>query len=388
MPNDDLKDTVETEYNREAEIEKLLQERHENEIKTTKAKTKKRALIIVAAAVLIVGIIATVVYTTVIIPKGHYERGEKYLAEKNWDEAIAEFNLAGASEKAQETKYDQANTLLSEENFDRAISLFLELKGYKDADNLYKEGIYRRAKKAMSEGHYAKAYFDFNQIAGYKDADDVLKTDSHVLAVKDKISAFTATNRTVFFGRYEQDGNGSNGAESIEWIVMDVQDNKSLLVSKYALDEQDYHEEVEDVTWETCTLRTWLNDTFMNKAFEAKEQEAIILTTVDNSNSQGNPKYETVGGNDTQDKLFLLSYKESLKYFKSKSGRACKPSKVVEKSYTMAGICQWWLRSPGRNQRDASAVFRDGEDWESKVWTGHHAIRPALWIDLSSDYFD
>ena len=148
------------------------------------------------------GIIATVVYTTVIIPKGHYERGEKYLAEKNWDEAIAEFNLAGASEKAQETKYDQANTLLSEENFDRAISLFLELRGYKDADNLYKEGIYRRAKKAMSEGHYAKAYFDFNQIAGYKDADDVLKTDSHVLAVKDKISAFTATNRTVFFGRY------------------------------------------------------------------------------------------------------------------------------------------------------------------------------------------
>ena len=102
MSNDNLKDTTSAEYNREAEIEKLLQEEHENEIKTTKAKTKKRTLIIVAATIIILGIIVTGVYTTVIIPKGHYEKGEKLLAAKNWDEAIAEFNLAGANEKAQE----------------------------------------------------------------------------------------------------------------------------------------------------------------------------------------------------------------------------------------------------------------------------------------------
>ena len=37
----------------------------------------------------------------------------------------------------------------------------------------------------------------------------------------------------ITFGHYEQDNNLDNGAEPIEWIVLDVQDGKALLLSKY-----------------------------------------------------------------------------------------------------------------------------------------------------------
>ncbi|MBP3696995.1 MAG: hypothetical protein J6J45_05560, partial [Clostridia bacterium] len=63
----------------------------------------------------------------------------------------------------------------------------------------------------------------------------------------------------ITFGSYEQDNDLSNGKEPIEWLVLDKQDGKVLVISKYALDAKPYNDEYVDVTWETCTLRSWLN---------------------------------------------------------------------------------------------------------------------------------
>lgn len=60
---------------------------------------------------------------------------------------------------------------------------------------------------------------------------------------------------TVRFGSYEQDNDVSNGTEAIEWFVLDKQDGKFLLLSKKALGAKLYNEGMEDVIWETCTLR-------------------------------------------------------------------------------------------------------------------------------------
>lgn len=64
---------------------------------------------------------------------------------------------------------------------------------------------------------------------------------------------------------------GSNGAEQIEWMVLAVEGDEALLLSKYALDTQPYHDVEVDITWEKCTLRTWLNETFLAAAFDAGE---------------------------------------------------------------------------------------------------------------------
>lgn len=101
----------------------------------------------------------------------------------------------------------------------------------------------------------------------------------------------------------------------IEWLVLARDGNKALLISRYWLDAQPYNTDHTSVTWETCTLRTWLNVTFYNKAFSSDEQAAILTTSVDNGKNQGYSKWSTSGGNNTEDKVFLLSYAEANKYF-------------------------------------------------------------------------
>ena len=137
---------------------------------------------------------------------------------------------------------------------------------------------------------------------------------STVLAETPITQPFDTIGGIVTFGRYEQDANEENGPEEIEWIVLDVQDRKALLLSRYGLEAKPYNTENTDVTWEICTLRTWLNSDFRNKAFSAEEQSAILTTTVDNSSSQGHNDLISIDGNNTQDKIFLLSYAEANRY--------------------------------------------------------------------------
>lgn len=116
-------------------------------------------------------------------------------------------------------------------------------------------------------------------------------TGGHVTFTGNTVEASEAqVGDTVRFGSYEQDNDLNNGAEAIEWLVLDKQDGKLLLLSKDALDAKPYNEEDEDVTWETCTLRSWLNDTFYTTAFRQEEQGSIATTKVKN---EDNPKYGT-----------------------------------------------------------------------------------------------
>ena len=89
----------------------------------------------------------------------------------------------------------------------------------------------------------------------------------------------------ITFGRYEQDGNTVNDPEAIEWQVLEVEDGHALLISKYALDEKKYNEKYENVTWETCTLRAWLNGEFYNSAFSSEEKGQIRQVTLKNPNN-------------------------------------------------------------------------------------------------------
>lgn len=151
--------------------------------------------------------------------------------------------------------------------------------------------------------------------------------------------------------------------------MLDRDGDKALLLSRYALDAKQYNAMNINITWEKCTLRTWLNDDFMNRAFTAAEQSAILLTNVDNSSIQCYSRWSTSGGNNTQDKVFLLSYAEANKYLgvtydnsnNTKSRVAPTAYAISQGAWTsdsektMDGEAAgwWWLRSPGTNQDDA-----------------------------------
>ena len=152
---------------------------------------------------------------------------------------------------------------------------------------------------------------------------------------------------TYICGKYEQDNDTSNGAEAIEWIVLDKDGDKVLLISKYLLDCQPYHTEVTDVTWETCSLRQWLNGTFAEAAFSADEAERILTTTV---SAAVNPEYSADPGNDTEDKVFLLGISEAETYFETLEERVCVPTEYAS----------------GLSFRAKAGVFRQPQDRQKK----------------------
>lgn len=209
----------------------------------------------------------------------------------------------------------------------------------------------------------------------------------------------TKAGDIIYFGQYEQDNDLTNGKEPIAWRVLAVENGKAFLLADKILDAKPYNEENKDVTWETCTLRTWLNNDFYNAAFTSAEQEKILTTDVTN---EDNPENGTSGGNNTNDKVFLLSYSDitktaygfSTEWRNDDSGRrgqgtifAKSSGLYVESDDTSSkGDCAWWLRSPGFHPNDAGAVRPGGSaesdgDFDGIDYT-YIGVRPALCINL------
>ena len=195
---------------------------------------------------------------------------------------------------------------------------------------------------------------------------------------------------TLTFGSYEQDNNNSNGKEPIEWIVLDKKGNELLLISKYCIENRIYDTLpfpavfFKTVTWERCILRKWLNSDFISYAFNSDDREKILRKRIKNFD---NPKYNTDGGNDTEDKVFLLSINEAIRYFPSNAARRAAPTSyaVNQGAELKNGFCRWWLRSPGYFKCDAAHVDSDGgmSYAGAEPHVGFISVRPALWLDIS-----
>ena len=187
---------------------------------------------------------------------------------------------------------------------------------------------------------------------------------------------------TISFGRYPQDEDG--GVKPIEWTVMKTEKNKMLLFSKYVLDTQQYNEKSEEVTWETSDIRRWLNNDFYTTAFNDIEQSKIANTLV---RTENNPKYGTAGGNDTEDKVFLLSIEEAESFFINDGERKAKTTKYAEKAGVYMddeGYSWRWLRSPGFHSICAAILDYRGWVHEDGFCVDCYAygVRPALWLNL------
>ena len=187
---------------------------------------------------------------------------------------------------------------------------------------------------------------------------------------------------TMEFGNYYQSSQDSK--EPIEWIILEERGNSLLLLSKYALDCRPYNTKRGATSWETCTLRKWLNDSFLEEAFSLDEQKMINTTKV---TADENPQYNTSTGNDTNDKVFLLSIAEADRYFSSNDSRILQVTAYCFFQGAFKadnGNCLWWLRTPGRSTFNASNVDNDGCIFShgDLVNCNGVTVRPALWVTL------
>lgn len=199
----------------------------------------------------------------------------------------------------------------------------------------------------------------------------------------------------LWFGNYKQnaDGNGDFKKEPIKWRVLSREGNDAFLIADQNLDCKKYNETDESVTWETCTLRSWLNNDFLKAAFGPAEQQAIQTVNVDNG---------TEGGSDTTDRIYLPSIEEMTKstygfsadYDAHDEKRRSKNTDYAKEqgAYTSGAVGYegngwWWLRSPGESSDSAANVDDYGTVSRSGAYVDFapYAVRPVLHVDLQSN---
>ena len=198
-----------------------------------------------------------------------------------------------------------------------------------------------------------------------------------------------ASPTSIFFGRYSQ--NNSEVPEPVEWQVLGRENGSGriLVISKQALGCWPFHVSKMDITWETCSLRKWLNTTFLNTAFTDEERALIPSTSV---GAHKNPGNSIDPGNETTDQVFLLSIMETQRYLSLHEARQCEPTpyavqegaqtKEIHISSGNLDACSWWLRTPGNTALTAAYVSPEGgvDVNGIEVNNRHCAVRPAMWI--------
>jgi len=182
------------------------------------------------------------------------------------------------------------------------------------------------------------------------------------------------------------------------WLVLDVEDYKALIITEQIVDRRMYHSSLgidQSVTWEESDIRHWLNDEFYNN-FTPNEKIKMLEHLVINND---NPWTGSNGGNDTTDKIFLLSVEEVVKYFGDNGmldnipsnlfdlPEIADPYRYARIAYNADGLALgWWLRSPGINNRDAAKVTQYGRIDYFGEWVNFrhqdNGVRPALWLNL------
>lgn len=256
--------------------------------------------------------------------------------------------------------------------------------------------------------------------------------DNSALLISELQQAGTQTFETVTFGTYEQDGNTANGAEPIEWYVLDKQDGKVLLISKYILDAVPYDDAyvgypwgmtnprpVTDTVWADCSLRSWLNGAFINGAFTKDEQGKIIAYTSSDTKVFGTTTAANSPSADAHvtaavtDKVFLLSSWEAKTLFNNDDARMATATQYAKaqgvyvnkdtaSDETTVGYSPWWTRTVGYYAGYAAVVMpdgyvhgagyrQDGENHDGGTNHGNYAselggnfgVRPCVWVDAS-----
>lgn len=173
----------------------------------------------------------------------------------------------------------------------------------------------------------------------------------------------------VVFGAYEQNGNSSDGAEKLEWIVLEKQDDKLLLISRYCLDAKPVNESAEDIEWASTSLCKWLNDGFLNSVFSEEEIASII-------------------GNEGI-KVTIPSVEEVKKYYEYDSWRAGDATAyaVANGVRVQNGKCWWWLIDNGEISCSNSYVYFNGTVRTDGFAVNYAelAVRPMMWVSADAE---
>ena len=362
-----------------------IREKQEAERASAEKKAKKRRIALVAVfSVLAACAVCAVLLFTVILPAIRYGRAKALYRDGRYAEAIEAFEsmdgYRDSEDRILDCRYGIAEDLMTSGKYEEAIAAFADLNGYRDSaekieacKTAFAEQQYATAKELCAAGAYDEAYPILIALDGYLDsaklADAVYEDYKSAKIRKAQVGDY------VLFGAYEQDNDASNGKEDIEWKVLAKDDDGILVISRYVLDYLQYSSSTDDVSWDTCSLRKWLNETFLCSVFSEDEQNRI---------------------RDVIGKVFILSTSDAYKYMDTEEARRCIPTEyaikqgaITSNSYQVDGkdTCGWWLRTPYSSNYHASVITVEGavSTLDVDLWLVYYGVRPALWINTGEN---
>lgn len=335
--------------------------------KERKRRAKRNKMIaIIASSVAAIGIAAVVLVTNVIIPNMNYNDAMDLYNSGKYEEAITAFEAMGgyknSDEMISESKYSIAMDLYNNVQYEEAITAFKAVGAYKDsADMINKcndaiaENNYQSAIELYNAKEYKKAYDLFDSLGEYKESQEYMEK---------MLEYFNwDVNNVVSFGGYY-------------WFVIEKTETTCKLLCSHAINPifMEYNEVVQDVTWETSTLRSYLNNEFYN-TFSDEEKTIIAKTKLSNSN---NSEYGTDGGNDTEDYVYVLSETE---YMSLDPGVVGYILNTISDEIIAGNNQSCWSRTPGNNNSSViTYTWRGAVSTYGVEVTKKHMVLPVITI--------
>ena len=181
--------------------------------------------------------------------------------------------------------------------------------------------------------------------------------------------------------------------EPIIWRVLAQESDGVAVMSYRLLDAQTFNDYFGAVTWETSSLREWLNGDFLRLAFSDAEREDIVTVVKEHDD---NPDLGTSGGNDTTDTLWILSLKEVVRqdygFRYTNDADASKVAKGTDYAMSQGlwaadnGNSEWWQRTAGGASTLVCIVDSDGatRNIYDEACVTSNGVRPAFKLDLNA----
>lgn len=358
-----------------------------------------RKRILIVSIILLAVCISILFYAAVCIPNMQYRTALSLMDAGNYSDAIEIFSslqhykdsaekISQCNQAILDDQYHSAIDLMKHKKYTEAIVIFESLSTYKDCEGKIRDCLaaiteeeYAAALSLMEENHFEEAYLSLIALDGYKDSNQMAEE------CKRREPNLALPGDIVYWGTYEQDNIPDSSKEDIAWIVLERTNDRLLLISQYALDCKQYNHKRDNVAWDTCSLREWLNGVFFKEAFSPEQQERIPTVSI---TTAPNPVYDKSSpGNPTDDRVFCLDIWQVVQYFPTDEARCCTPTPyaISQGSNTdeNTGFCWWWTRTPGAYQHQAAIINLDGADNSHGpcVEVEFISVRPAIWIDLS-----
>ena len=182
--------------------------------------------------------------------------------------------------------------------------------------------------------------------------------------------------------------------EPIRWRILEERDGQAFILCDSIIANHRY--DADSSNYAESEIRAWLNNEFYNTAFTDLQKNMILVATVDNSVSTTGYRNNPYVCDNTEDKIFLLSYAEATnsKYgFSSDDSDFDEARRMLTTDFSRAsgasmdttdyyGCGIWWLRSPN-NGYIGSVRDMDMKGFghrTSYVQVRDRGVVPAMWI--------